>query len=511
MDTHLGHYTTFASTSKPRNVLIVPLLASLGVALVAFGARKAWKRALSNDEKHPPIPGDLGWPFIGNFLLFGDKTKLLRGRKHITRTKLFGKEIVFLHSPDYDDTLFRGEGKYVAAKLEIPGLKRVFGTGALVTLTGTEHKIFRNLLLPCFRASTVHAAAENLEQTTNRLIRTWLDQETFDGFKEMTRVSLENGLSFVGVNPNNFSDEECYRMTTASQDIVRSMLSLPVDLGKYSQFGRGMQARDFFIDHMEKVIHERQAANAAFAEDPAASPAPPNDVLQRLLEIRDEKGEPLSMEVMKNNMLNAVIAATETTGGALTSILLNLCRSPDVQEVAHAHVREVLGADSDEFNGRAPISTDQWGELTYIEQIILEAERIHPVLSLSGVRVATRDFDLGGYRIKAGSVLMLENLSRSKNPQVWAKPDRFDPDRFNSERQRRTAKRMVFGGGCRQCIGMGFSNFEQKVVTTLLVRDYKVSFANPDVEPRINYRGALKCDGFNVRIERRQKNTNECT
>jgi len=60
-------------------------------------------------------------------------------------------------------------------------------------------------------------------------------------------LSLENGMAFVGVDPNNFTEAQRDRMARAGAELTTAIVSIPIDMGKYSQFGRGMLARKFVI------------------------------------------------------------------------------------------------------------------------------------------------------------------------------------------------------------------------------------------------------------------------
>ena len=53
----------------------------------------------------------------------------------------------------------------------------------------------------------------------------------------------------------------------------------------------------------------------------------------------------------QDTMLLFITASFETTAASIQAFLLNMCRFPEIQEKAHAHIREVLGEGTLSCNG----------------------------------------------------------------------------------------------------------------------------------------------------------------
>jgi cytochrome P450 family 110 len=64
-----------------------------------------------------------------------------------------------------------------------------------------------------------------------------------------------------------------------------------------------------------------------------------------------------------------------------------------------------------------------------------------------------------------------------RRADLWAEPERFDPDRFFGARVNPSAF-FPFGGGVRRCIGAAFATFETKVVLTRILSRVKLSLAS---------------------------------
>ena len=77
-------------------------------------------------------------------------------------------------------------------------------------------------------------------------------------------------------------------------------------------------------------------------------------------------------------------------------------------------------------------------------------------------RLVTRDTELGGVPVAAGSRLVLAFASADREPGVFPEPDRFDVRRANSRRQ------LSFGRGIHLCLGAGLARLECEIVLNIL-------------------------------------------
>ena len=68
-------------------------------------------------------------------------------------------------------------------------------------------------------------------------------------------------------------------------------------------------------------------------------------------------------------------------------------------------------------------------DLAVLERAVKEAERMHPPLILL-MRLVAQDFAVGEYVIPAGGLAMVSPAAAHRLPEVFADPDRYDPERF---------------------------------------------------------------------------------
>jgi cytochrome P450 len=58
-----------------------------------------------------------------------------------------------------------------------------------------------------------------------------------------------------------------------------------------------------------------------------------------------------------------------------------------------------------------------------------------------------------------------------QDSQLYPEPERFDPDRFSSERSPKPFSYVPFGGGLRECLGKEFARLEMKLFAAKIVRE----------------------------------------
>ena len=104
-------------------------------------------------------------------------------------------------------------------------------------------------------------------------------------------------------------------------------------------------------------------------------------------------------------------------------------------------------------------------------------------------RVTTRDVEIDGVALPAGSRLVLAFAAADRDPAVFPDPDRFDVRRSNARRQ------LSFGRGIHLCLGAGLARLECEVVINMLADrlpglrlapDQTVSFV-----PNLSFRGPV--------------------
>jgi cytochrome P450 len=187
----------------------------------------------------------------------------------------------------------------------------------------------------------------------------------------------------------------------------------------------------------------------------------------------------MSDQEIRDQVLIFLLAGHETTSTALTFTMHLLGRHPDVQAAVHREIADVLG-------GRAPHAADI-ARLTLTEMAVKEAMRLYPPAYGLG-RLAEHEVTISGYRVPAGSIILLSPWATHRRPDLWPEPERFDPARFEpaAEQARPRYAYFPFAGGLRGCIGGHFAMTEAVISIATLLARFSVASESSDIPLHTN-------------------------
>jgi cytochrome P450 len=191
---------------------------------------------------------------------------------------------------------------------------------------------------------------------------------------------------------------------------------------------------------------------------------------------KDEDGNPVDYEFVRNNILTLFLAGHETTANTLTWTFYYLARNPQVAEKLYAEIDRVLA-------GRSATLSDL-PNLPYTLMVVKEAMRIEPAVSVIP-RYVMEDVTMGGYHLKAGSTALLPIYLVHHDERWWSQPNEFQPERFAPEEEAKHHKYqyMPFGGGPRVCIGNHFAMMEAQIILATIASRYQLTLT-ADIDPQ---------------------------
>ena len=138
-------------------------------------------------------------------------------------------------------------------------------------------------------------------------------------------------------------------------------------------------------------------------------------------------------------------AGTDTVSSTLLSLVSAMALFPQVQRKAQEEIARVVGeAGLPAFQHRE--------QMPYMQALIKELHRWSPVAPMGLAHLADQDVHCRGYVVPKGSVLLANVWALMHDPDAYANPDAFDPDRF-LERNELDPTNMAFGFGRRTCPG----------------------------------------------------------
>ncbi|MBC7140962.1 MAG: cytochrome P450, partial [Rhodobacteraceae bacterium] len=191
----------------------------------------------------------------------------------------------------------------------------------------------------------------------------------------------------------------------------------------------------------------------------------PDDLATKIMTTPDpETGRPFDTAEMVDQVAIFFLAGHETSASALAWALYLLAACPEAQDRVAAEVASL--PDTAEFSDVS--------RLTFTRDVFREALRLYPPVPMM-VRQNLRPETLRGRAVAPGAQIVLSPWHMHRHERLWERPDEFDPDRWQSEAGRRSARTayLPFSSGPRVCPGAGFAMVEGPLLLAYLVRDLR--------------------------------------
>lgn len=425
-------------------------------------------------------PGPDGWPVVGSFPdyaseAFGFETRLAREYGPLAFYTSLGREFYQPNDPDLvEEVLVHRNEQFSKGELFHTILDPVTGDG-LLTAEGEQWRRQRHMVNPAFHPDRIAEYSDVMVEETAASMGGWSDGETVDVHSEMMSLTLDIvAKTLFGTDIGDRAEIVGDSMDTvmAYTDSPYSSLvpgSLPTPANR--KFGRSVEAIDAVAD---EIIQERRTGSGGVETGPAGEES--DDVLSALLAARDEAGETMDVELVRDEVRTLLLAGHETTALALTFTLFCLAQNPAAEEKLVAELDDVLG-------GGQPSMADA-AQLPYTEKVVDESMRLYP--PVHGIlRQAETDVELGGYTIPEGATVSLNQWTLHRDPRFYDDPMAFDPDRWTDEMRESLPAfaYFPFGGGPRRCVGDRFAKLEAKLVLAALYGEYHFELRS---EPKLS-------------------------
>ena len=338
------------------------------------------------------------------------------------------------------------------------------GEQGLLQLDGLHHKHRRKLLMPAFHGTRLQAYGQRICDLTEKVMSQQAKSLTFSSFRTIEAITLQVSIEVVLGLHQGERYEKLKQLLPSVTKYLRSPLLLTAfllpflqhDLGRWSPWGYLVHLRRELFQVIYAEVKERRQQ---------ASPSQAN-ILSELLLVRDQTGEPLTNEEVRDLVLSPLFAAQDATAIAITWALYWIHHLPSVREQL---LRE-LDSLGDSPNPMSVV------ELPYLSAVCNESLRIYPTQLFTFPRRVESSVELMGYELNPGTILRGNICSTHQREDLYPEPKQFKPERF-LEKQFSPYEFLPFGGGERGCIGAAFALFEMKLVLATILSRYELKLA----------------------------------
>jgi len=187
------------------------------------------------------------------------------------------------------------------------------------------------------------------------------------------------------------------------------------------------------------------------------------DLLSRLFLHSDQSDKPLSDKILRDMIVNFLIAGRDTTATLLTWTFYHLSLYPSVESKVIQEIRNVVGS-------RDPTISD-CSELKYLDMVLKETLRLYPpALPLNIKQAINADILPSKVKVAPGQIVLFNTYALHRLPEYWGE----DANKFVPERWEKPLKHhfqfIPFQEGPRICMGMNMAYEEVKVVVSMMLQ-----------------------------------------
>jgi C-22 sterol desaturase len=349
----------------------------------------------------------------------------------------------------------------------VPVAKDIIGHKAWVFLQGRDHAEYRRGLTPLF---------------TNKAMATYLPvqekvlSDYFDKFVAASEVNGNKPMPFMGM----FREINCalscrtffgdyisqdavkkiaddYYLCTAALELVNIPFSMYIP---WTKVWRGKRTAD--------AVHAEFAKCAAVCKANMASGAKPtctvdhwvlhmmesNRYREKRAAGESDAERPTNLireftnEEISETLFTFLFASQDASSSATTWLFQVLAQRPDVLDRLRQENLDARGGDKNKSCDQSMLES-----LTYTNAVIKELLRHKPPVIFVPY-LATKDFPVtANYTVPKGSMIIPSCYPALHDPNVYPRPDVFDPDRWTTgDAEAKTKNWLVFGAGPHDCL-----------------------------------------------------------
>lgn len=409
---------------------------------------------------YPPGPRQL--PIVGNAFDIDPKQPHLtyaewgKAYGEIVYSRTFGQDIVIVNSEKMARILAEKRSTIYSDRPRSP-LYKLFGADHMTAVLeyGNKWKIQRKLLHLSLRHDTVGRYQELHLRSARQLLEN-IQRDSKNFYDHLDLYTLSIALEFTyGRRMDGKNDPIISMANSLAESMTKGLtaeragLLMALPILKYvpswfpgaafqDEARRCRSTMESFSDIPFSMAKEQ-------AESGVLQPSFVSDILQQ--------GE-AEESVARETATGIYIAAGETTSSTLKTLVLAMILNPEIQDRVHAELDTVIG------KGVLPTFEDR-ERLPYLQAVLLEIMRWHPVAPLGAPHATTTSDVVEGYYIPEGAIVIFNTWAMVNNE--YNDPERFDPTRHLTADGQLKPDAMqdnskYFGFGRRICPGRFFAN-----------------------------------------------------
>jgi cytochrome P450 len=191
--------------------------------------------------------------------------------------------------------------------------------------------------------------------------------------------------------------------------------------------------------------------------------APGDDLISLFIKAKDnDTGYLMTDELLQDEVVNMFFAGQDTTINTLLWFFYLIGKNPDV----HQRISEEISQGKHE-----PLTAAHLAKLSYTKAALYETLRLYPATTALATQ-AMDNIEIAERAIPKGTTIILSMYVTHRSPQLWERPNEFNPAHFIGASERHKYSFFPFGGGLHNCIGRHFAELEMLIIIVTLLRAF---------------------------------------
>lgn len=343
------------------------------------------------------------------------------------------------------------------------------GTYSMLVQDGKPHRRQRKLLMPPLHGERLRGYGEVICDIAESVMNSQPSGRIFAARSLMLDTTLQIMMEIVfGFHDGERCEQIKHLMLTLMGDFENPLL-LASGFLPFLQKDWGVKSPWGYFLHMRQQIDD--LIYAEIAERRQKSNLDGNDILSLLLSAKDEAGEPLTNQELRDQLITLLFVGHENSATGIAWALYWVHKHPEVRE----KLLEELASLDDSPNPMEIV------RLPYLTAVCNETLRMSSINMLLSGRMVKSPVELMGYKLDPGTAIFGSIYLTHHREDLYPQPKQFKPERF-LERQFSPYEFMPFGGGSRSCIGANLALMEIKLVLATVLSRYQLTLADKQPE-----------------------------
>uniref|UniRef100_A0A1I8M8U8 Cytochrome P450 n=1 Tax=Musca domestica TaxID=7370 RepID=A0A1I8M8U8_MUSDO len=477
--------------------MLMLLIASVFLTIFVYFA---WKG--SYWQRHG-VRGPRGWPLVGNMWSF------ITGRQHygdvyqqiynaypelpyIGIYRLFGEPAILLRSSEMiKEVMIRNFQHFQDNVLWVNPERDPVVTCNPFIAKGEKWRTMRNELVPIFTPNKVKSSFPHIENVCRKLmahVNENMKTNCFEAKDLFSKYTLDviassayglDGQTFTNTNSDFTTLVEHIFMPNPYSLLDSIVLLFSPTLGnliKYTYFPKNVAnwLQSIVMNILSLRLEKEETEETKRLEKIEYS-----DFIQWLIENKRKQNEPVDKATIVGHCSTFLLEGFETSSSLMAFALYQYAINPLEQQKVLNEIDEVLKR----YDGKLCYEALQ--EMSYLEATMYETLRLHaPMMAL--LKHCTKSFELpaqhrGGqsFWVPEGMVCIVPVKAVHYDPDIYADPLSFQPERFMGDKDKRPPCSFLgFGEGPRMCPGGRFGLAQSKAGIVAVLSKYSVHVAD---------------------------------